>query len=137
MTTISIQADHYRQSQKRAEFPYRVLLYSNSDSLREDPAHRKTYKKTIRSSNGPINTKRFKMDQQLKEFEACAGILEQSMWARNRGGIGLSYRPAMATQPGEIGSLESILVLLKSLKIRALKKTHVCRRNCVQLFFVH
>jgi hypothetical protein len=24
----------------------------------------------------------------------CAGILEQSMWARNRVGIGLSYRPA-------------------------------------------
>jgi hypothetical protein len=40
------------------------------------------------------------------------------MGARNEVGIGLSYRPA--TQSGEIGSLESILGLLKSLKIRAL-----------------
>ncbi len=27
----------------------------------------------------------------------CAGIFEQSMWARNRVGIGLSYRPARAS----------------------------------------
>ncbi len=39
----------------------------------------------------------------------------------NRVGIGLSYIPArQATQPGGIGSLESILGLLKSLKIQAL-----------------
>jgi hypothetical protein len=43
------------------------------------------------------------------------------MGARNQVGIGLSYRlPArQATQTGGIGSLESILGLLKSLKIRA------------------
>jgi hypothetical protein len=43
------------------------------------------------------------------------------MRARNRVGIGLSYRPArLHTQPEEIGSLESIPGLLKSFKIRAL-----------------
>ncbi len=41
---------------------------------------------------------------------------------RNWVGIGLSYRPAMLhTQPGGIGSLESILGLKKSLQIRALR----------------
>jgi hypothetical protein len=69
-----------------------------------------------------------------------AGIFKKSMGARHRGGIGFSYRPArlqasgihslasipgphkhlkvraQATQPGGIGSLESILGLLKSLK---------------------
>ncbi len=45
----------------------------------------------------------------------CAGIFIQSMGAMNRVGTGLSYRAA-----GEIGSLESILGVLKSLKIRAL-----------------
>ncbi len=62
-----------------------------------------------------------------------AGTLEQSMWARYRDiGIGLSYRhPSagifkqsigahQATQPGGIGSLKSILGLIKSLKIRTL-----------------
>ncbi len=50
-----------------------------------------------------------------------AGIWKQSMGARNRVGIGLSYRLAsrQATQPGEIGSMESILGILKSIKIRA------------------
>ncbi len=47
-----------------------------------------------------------------------AGIFKQSMGARNRVGTGLSYRPA--TQPGGIGSLESIPRLLKSLKIPTL-----------------
>jgi hypothetical protein len=43
----------------------------------------------------------------------CAGIIERSMWARNRGGICLSYRPA------RLHSLaESIPGLLKSLKIQ-------------------
>jgi hypothetical protein len=44
------------------------------------------------------------------------------MGARNRVGIGLSYRPTRLniTQPGGFGSSESILGLLKSLKIRAL-----------------
>jgi hypothetical protein len=40
------------------------------------------------------------------------------MGARNRIGIGLSYRPARL-QAGGIDSLESIPGLLKSLKIRA------------------
>jgi hypothetical protein len=50
-----------------------------------------------------------------------AGIFKLSMGARNRVGIGLSYWPARlhSTQPGAIGSLKSILGLLKSLKIRA------------------
>jgi hypothetical protein len=46
-----------------------------------------------------------------------------NLWARNRVGIWLSYRPAArlhSTQHGVIGSLESILGLLKSLKIQAL-----------------
>jgi hypothetical protein len=46
------------------------------------------------------------------------------MGERNRVGIELSYRPARlhvhTTQPGGIGSLESILGLSKSLKIRGL-----------------
>ncbi len=29
-----------------------------------------------------------------KKFQICAGVLEQSMWARNRVGTALSYRPA-------------------------------------------
>jgi hypothetical protein len=46
----------------------------------------------------------------------CAGIFEQSMGARDRvGGIGLSFRPASLQRLAE-----SILGLLKSLKIRAL-----------------
>jgi len=49
-----------------------------------------------------------------------AGIFKQSMGARNRVGIGLSYRPArlLHIQPGGIVSLETILGLLESLKIR-------------------
>jgi hypothetical protein len=42
------------------------------------------------------------------------------MEARNRVGIELSYLPAQATQAGGISSLEWILRILKSLKIRAL-----------------
>ncbi len=55
-------------------------------------------------------------------FLICAGIFKQSTGARNRVGIGLSFRPARLhnTQPGGIGFLESILGLLKRLKIRAL-----------------
>ncbi len=58
-------------------------------------------------------------DSQFQKKAFSAGILEQSMGARNRVGIELSYLP-----PGYIGcpvgidSLESILGLLKSLKIR-------------------
>ncbi len=50
----------------------------------------------------------------LTEFSA--GIFKQSMGARNRVGIGLSYRPARLHSLDE---LESTLGLLKSLKIRA------------------
>ncbi len=51
-------------------------------------------------------------------------IYVQYMGARNRVGIGLSYRPARlhTAQPGGIGSLESILGFLKSIKIRALSR---------------
>ncbi len=44
------------------------------------------------------------------------------MGTRNRLGIGLSYTARQATQPGGIDSLESIIWLLKSLKIRAQAK---------------
>ncbi len=47
----------------------------------------------------------------------CAGIFKQSMRAMNRVVIGLARQ---AIQPCGIGSLESILGLLKSLKIRVL-----------------
>jgi hypothetical protein len=50
---------------------------------------------------------------------ARAGILKQSMGARNRVGIGLSYRPARLQKAGGIDSLESILLLHKRLKIPA------------------
>jgi hypothetical protein len=50
----------------------------------------------------------------LKSLRYSAGIFKQSMGARNRVG------PArQSTQPGGIGSLESILGLFKSLKIWA------------------
>ncbi len=52
-------------------------------------------------------------------FSTSAGIFKQSMRARNRVGIGLSYRPARLHTALRIGSLESIFGLLKSLKIRA------------------
>jgi hypothetical protein len=60
-----------------------------------------------------------------------AVIFSQSMGARNREGIGLSYRPARQHSLAELvpsTSLESILGLLKSLKIRALCTccNHVC-----------
>ncbi len=43
---------------------------------------------------------------------ACVGILEQSMWARNRVGKGMLYRPARLHRLAE-----SIPGLLKSLKM--------------------
>jgi hypothetical protein len=46
----------------------------------------------------------------------CAGIFKQSMGARNRLGIGLSYRPASLQKAGGIASLESSLGL--SLKVK-------------------
>jgi hypothetical protein len=53
----------------------------------------------------------------------CARIFKQSVeatQARNRIGLGLPYRPARLHRVGGIDSLESILGLLKSLKILAL-----------------
>jgi hypothetical protein len=47
---------------------------------------------------------------------ACAGMFRQSL-GTNRNRVVVSAR--QATQPGGIGSLESILDLLKSLEIRA------------------
>jgi hypothetical protein len=52
----------------------------------------------------------------LHDGKISAGIFKQSMGARNRVGIGLSYRTARLHSG--IGSLESILGLLKSLKIQ-------------------
>jgi hypothetical protein len=48
-------------------------------------------------------------------LDSCAGIFKQSMGARNREGIGMSYRPARQHMLAE-----SILSLFKSLNIRAL-----------------
>ncbi len=53
-------------------------------------------------------------------FQFCAGIFEQSVWAWNRVEIELAYRPARLHSLAELVPLEPILVLLKSLKIRAL-----------------
>ncbi len=49
-------------------------------------------------------------------LDSCAGIFKQSMGAKNREGIGMPYRPARLHMLAE-----SILELLKGLKIRALK----------------
>ncbi len=58
-----------------------------------------------------------------------AGIFKQPLGARNRVGIVLSYRPArLHTQPGGIGSMESILGLLKSFKLWALFSLYVSDR---------
>jgi hypothetical protein len=52
-------------------------------------------------------------------LQTTGRIFKQSKWARNRVGIGLSYRLARIHRAGEIDSLESIFGLFKSLKIRA------------------
>jgi hypothetical protein len=59
------------------------------------------------------------------------------MGARNRVGTGLSYciPVRQASQPVGMGSLESFLELLKSLKIRALRDEIVCGRDTVTLLF--
>ncbi len=56
----------------------------------------------------------------LPSFAISAEIFKLSIWARNRVGTGLSYRPARLHSLVELVPLESILGLLKSLKIRAL-----------------
>jgi hypothetical protein len=56
-------------------------------------------------------------------IRTSAGILEQSMRARNRVGIGFVVPGRQATKAGGISSLEKIPRLLKRLQIRALFKT--------------
>jgi hypothetical protein len=64
---------------------------------------------------------------QLSLSRAELEFKKKSMGARNRVGIGLSVPARQATQPGGIGYLESILRLLKSLKIRS--------QLCVYVYF--
>jgi len=52
--------------------------------------------------------------------DCCAGILKQFMGARNRVGIGLSYRPARLHSLAELVPWNRIHGLHKSLKIWAL-----------------
>jgi hypothetical protein len=61
-----------------------------------------------------------KKRKSLENLNLTAGIFKQSLGARNRVGIGLSYRPTRLDSLAEFFSSESILGLLKSLKIRAL-----------------
>jgi hypothetical protein len=63
-------------------------------------------------------------NHEIRAVENSAGIFKQSVGVRNRVGIGLSYRSARLKRLAELipclaYSLESILGLLKSLKIRA------------------
>jgi hypothetical protein len=63
-----------------------------------------------------------------RPFQHCAGILEQSMGARNQVRIRLSYRPARLH-----GLAESIPELFKCLKIQALDAKHF-KTNLLNLF---
>jgi hypothetical protein len=54
---------------------------------------------------------------------ASAGIFKQPLGARNRVGVGLSYRLARLHRAGGIDSMESIPGLFKSSKIRAQQST--------------
>ncbi len=84
-------------SQVYAQKPQKNCTFMNS-------ASQSTWCSCYMSHNMRVNT--------------SAGIFKQSMGAGNR--VGMSYwSTRLYTQPGEIGSLESILGLLKSLKIRA------------------
>jgi hypothetical protein len=57
------------------------------------------------------------MEWEVLDFAAfCAGIFKQSMGARNQVGIEWSFRPARLHSLSGIGSLESILGLLKKFK---------------------
>jgi hypothetical protein len=58
---------------------------------------------------------------------SLVGISEQSMGAKNRAGIGLSYRPARLYIDWRNRFLESILELNKSLKIPPLLYTEAER----------
>jgi hypothetical protein len=69
--------------------------------------------------------------QMQKSSKNSDGIFKQSMGAKNPVGIlNRVVEPALqATQPGGTGSLESILELLKSLKIRALDFAEAVRHE--------
>ncbi len=76
-------------------------------------------------SMGNLSSNSEKADSEWEQILKCrlessprAGIFKQSIGARNRVGIGLSYRPARLVAGG-IHSLESIPGLHKRLKIRA------------------
>jgi len=56
----------------------------------------------------------------LKVYKYGLWNFKQSREARNRVGVGLLYQPARLHSLAELSSLEPILGLLKSLKIRAL-----------------
>jgi hypothetical protein len=62
--------------------------------------------------------------KQLRIFFCSAGIFKQSVGARNRVRIQkrVVVQARQATQPGGIGSLESILGLLQSLKLGAQRR---------------
>ncbi len=63
---------------------------------------------------GPVQT--------VKQKETCAGIFKQFMGGQEPSWNSVVVQAFQATQPDGISSLESILGLLKSLKIRALLK---------------
>jgi hypothetical protein len=66
-------------------------------------------------------------------FSSCAGIFKQPVEAKNRVGIGLSYRPTRLHRKAELIPMESIPGLLKSLKIRALGGNYSGEITCSSL----
>jgi hypothetical protein len=58
----------------------------------ETPVLRRYTKMALKSEH--FNLTGNSLRQNTVRILICAGILEQSMWARNRDGKGLSYRPA-------------------------------------------
>ncbi len=89
-------------------FSFHHCAYHARLTLRAKPA-----KTPIRA--GPLASK--SSVSSLQTRPSWAGIFKESMGARNRGGIGLSYRPA-----GGIHSLELTPGLHKRLQIRALSR---------------
>ncbi len=61
------------------------------------------------------------LQQDTYDIDTVLEIFKQSIGARNRVGRLVAVPTRQASQPGGIGSLESILELLKCLKIRALE----------------
>jgi hypothetical protein len=68
--------------------------------------------------------------QEIDSYVACAGILEHSMEARNRVGIGLSYRPARLHRLAESIPWNRFLGSLKVLKC------HLWRAGTTPLFLL-